>query len=215
MAYITWAGDNQNYVYQGKNSLQLFHNEMAMRYPDVYKLTFQQLVDYVQLQELNPLDYIFGDETSPLHELGKSIITQKIDDAKINDAFKELAKKLEGKLPPKNRMLNALLSALSGQLGKFDFNVIGDASIEVIKDAKNFVFDTSSDIYQGAYSIFDESLEVAGSALNTVKDIGKKGLDITTGALDSVSSLAKNAKWIIPVLAGVAVVIIAKGYAKK
>lgn len=134
MEYLKWPADNKNLVYRGRQTLQYFHNEMLIRFPDKYKFTFDQLFNYLQLQEKNPADFIFGDEESPLNVLGRVVSDSKITDEQINDGFKALSKKLEGRLPRPSILGSALLSSLSGELGTLNLGVLGDAAIEVVKD---------------------------------------------------------------------------------
>ena len=102
----------------GRAALQYFHNESARKFPDIYKMKFDQLLEALATKRKKFAEGI-----------GDMIVIAEIPDGKVHDAFEMLAAKSYGKVPTFQDFTNAL----NGQVGKLSFYDLGPAIVEITK----------------------------------------------------------------------------------
>ena len=145
---------------QGRIAITYYHNAMVRLYPNNYKFTLKELIDFLRARG-KPV----------LEQIGNGIITTEATDKTVRNAMEYLAQKGRGKIPSSN---NSFIMAISDQLQ-------ADVSFT---DISSFV-----------------ALETAKDIVNGVAVAGQKTIDLGEGVVDSAISIAKNLKWILPVVA--------------
>lgn len=130
---------------RGRDCMLKFHNAMAYMYPDKYKISFDELLRYVNSRG-NKL-FVQG--------LGTGIIAAEMSGVKVQDTMEALAKQSGGKMPASN---SAFTQALINSSQKFNFIDMG----------KTVVIETSKDILRGAEAVGNGVLSVGKGAVNTL-----------------------------------------------
>ena len=133
---------DQNLVKIGEDCIRLFHNESVTRFPEIYKISFNELLEKIKNRT--------GGKAF-LEGLGLGIQSAEISLTKQNMAMKELAKKAQGKIPAKNQDFFLALSDISQVQ---TFSDIGSASFEIFKGSV-------VDVFEGAQKVGDTTLKLA------------------------------------------------------
>jgi len=109
----------------GYDAIQIFHNENAIRFPGKYKISFQRLLEILK-GRVGGMFFLEG--------LGLGINSSGISYSRVADAMKSLSKASQGGIPAKN---SDFTNALIREATSFNFEMLGDAAIETVKDISN------------------------------------------------------------------------------
>lgn len=133
-----------NDIKAGRDALVYFHNE-ALKYPENYRLSFEELVNYYQTQAHGQF----------LEGFGFAITATEMSDRKVRDALIDLAQSGKGKLPAKwMDFFNAIQK--------------GAAEISFTEAANAVLIGTARDIGTGLAAVGETVIDTAKNASGLV-----------------------------------------------